>query len=208
MVQRRQSRNQQTRSGRSQRAGRPVCAEGKRVFNSACVETCPPGTYEEPDKLPLECSSDTFFNRSATKARVAVKKSLRATASAATAAATATAAAATATAAAAKNAASATANAARSAASATANAAKSAASATVDFARRKKAAAAAKMYQSCKNYVTNYEAALATGQDVTAVVPPNAEQIAAEVNVEQGVVPSNELPVPQFRRSQRQTRRY
>lgn len=183
MVQRRQSRNQQTRSRRNQQAGTPktVCAEGQRVFNTACVETCPPGTYEEPDKLPLECSSDTFFNRTATKARLTGKAAYRATASAASRAATAT-----------------------------ASAARSAASATVAFGKRQKAAAAAKMYQSCKAYVTNYEAALKSGQDVSEVVPPNPEQIDAEVKAEMsteaGVTTDTNI-VTQFRKSRRQTDR-
>lgn len=195
MVQRRQSRNQQTRSRRNQQAGFPalVCDENKRKFNNVCVSVCPPGTYEEPDKLPLECSSDTFLNRTATKARLASNAIGRATVSAA------------------KSAATATASAAKSAASATVSAAKSAASATASYARNKKAAAAAKIYQSCKAYVANYDKALLTGQDVAEVVPPNPEQIAAEVNSDmasQGVVSNDAGLAAKLRSSRRQRRRY
>jgi len=184
MVQQRKSLNQQRRSRRKQQAGTPktVCAEGQRVFNTACVETCPPGTYEEPDRLPLECSSDTWLNRSATKTRLAAKKVGRATAAAA-----------------------------KSAASATAAAARSAASATAAFGRRQKARAAAKMYESCKAYVASYDAALKSGQDVSEVVPPNPDQIAAEVKEEipnEVVTQSDEVVTPQLRTSRRQTRRY
>ncbi len=195
MVQRRQSRNQQLRSRRNQQAGFPatICGEGERKFNNACVAVCPPGTYEEPDKLPLECSSDTWLNRKATSARVTAKKAYQATASATSKAATVTV------------------SAAKSAASATVAAAKSAASATAAFGRRQKAAAAAKMYQSCKAYVANYDKALLSGQDVSEVVPPNPEQIAAEVNSEMPseVVVSNDTSVAaQLRSSRRQRRRY
>lgn len=191
---RRKSRNQRSRSRRNQYAGRPttVCAENQRVFNNVCVETCPPGTYEEPDKLPLTCSSDTWFNRTATKTRLATKSAARATASAA-----------------------------RSMATATANASRSAYNATADFARRQKQAAADRMYQSCKSYVARYEAALAMGQDVTALAPPNSEENAPQVATEVVQQPYVEqqpyieqqpyeqpVPVAQLRRSRRQARRY
>jgi hypothetical protein len=186
----RNSRNQRIRQYNSRRnylGGQPVCPENQRAFNNVCVETCPPGTYEEPDKLPLECSSDTWINRNATKVRVSVKKAARATVSAA-----------------------------KTVASKTSNAVKSAATATADFAKRQKNAAARKMYESCKAYVTNFEAALLSGKDVTQIVPPNPEQIEAEaeqmvVNAasEQTVVSNNEpVSVAQFRRSRNQNRRY
>jgi hypothetical protein len=186
----RNSRNQRIRQYNSRRnylGGQPVCPENQRAFNNVCVETCPPGTYEEPDKLPLECSSDTWINRTATKARVSTKKAARATVAAA-----------------------------KTVAAKTSSAVKSAATATADFAKRQKNAAARKMYESCKAYVTNFEAALLKGQDVTQIAPPNpdqieaeAEQMVANAEAEQKVVSNNEPEtVAQFRRSRKQNRRY
>ena len=173
MVQRRLSRNKQNRSRRNQYAGRPtlVCKENDKIFNNVCVESCPPGTYEEPDKLPLTCSSDTWLNRTATKTRLGANALARNTSAAA-----------------------------RSAAASTANAARSAASATANFARRQKEAAAAKMYASCKSYVAQYDAALAAGKDVTAVAPPSEQSqpgenvaLSQDVSLSQDVTSSDSV---------------
>ena len=144
---RNQSRNnrRQNTSRRNFKGGL-VCPENQYVFNTACVEACPPGSYAEPDKVPLTCSSDTWYNRAATKTRVSAKKAFAATKAATI-----------------------------SAASATKAAAVKAANATSAWASNKKAQAAEKVYQSCKGYVSRYETALSTGKDVTAIPPPSSE---------------------------------
>jgi hypothetical protein len=86
---RNQSRNnrRQNTSRRNYKGG-INCPENQYVFNTACVETCPPGTYAEPGQL--KCSSDTFLNRSATKVRLVRDKAVAATKAAAISAASAT----------------------------------------------------------------------------------------------------------------------
>ena len=134
-----------------------VCPENQYVFNTACVEACPPGSYAEPDKVPLTCSSDTWYNRASTKTRVSLKKAVAVTKAATISAATATR------------------DAAVRAASATKAAAISVGNTTSAWASNKKAQAAEKVYQSCKGYVSRYETALSTGKDVTAIPPPSSE---------------------------------
>jgi hypothetical protein len=90
---RRNSRNNSRNSqNRNQRGGNPSakCAQEEYIFNTACVKVCPPGTYPEPEKLPLTCSSDTWSNRAATKVRLSAKKAAAATVEASKKAASAT----------------------------------------------------------------------------------------------------------------------
>jgi hypothetical protein len=153
---RNQSRNnrRQNTSRRNYKGG-INCPENQYQFNTACVETCPPGTYAEPGQL--KCSSDTFLNRSATKLRLVGDKAKAAAKAGLSKAASVTKAAAI------------------SAASATKAGLSKAASATSAWASNKKAQAAAKVYQGCKGYVSEYETALSTGKDVTTIPPPSSE---------------------------------
>ena len=160
---RNQSRNNRRQNTRRQNTSRRnfkgglVCPENQYVFNTACVEACPPGSYAEPDKVPLTCSSDTWYNRASTKTRVFSNKAVAATKAATISAASATAAAAV------------------RAASATKAGLSKAASTTSAWASNKKAQAAEKVYQSCKGYVSRYETALSTGKDVSTIPPPSSE---------------------------------
>ena len=133
---------------KSQRGG-ITCANGQYVYENSCVSQCPKGTYEEEDYLPLTCTHDNWINNGLSTARVTANKLARATSSAALA----------------------TSNAAQTLAHVSKEAALSAARATSSWANLRLDEAASVMYNSCRQYISNYESALATGKDVTTIPP-------------------------------------
>ena len=133
---------------KSQRGG-ITCANGHYVYENSCVSQCPKGTYEEEDYLPLTCTHDNWINNGLSKARVTANKLARTASSAALA----------------------TSNAAQSLAHVSKEAALSAARATSSWANLRLDEAASVMYNSCRQYISNYESAIATGKDVTTIPP-------------------------------------
>ena len=133
---------------KSQRGG-ITCANGHYVYENSCVSQCPKGTYEEEDYLPLTCTHDNWINNGLSKARVTANKLARTASSAALA----------------------TSNAAQALAHVSKEAALSAARATSSWANLRLDEAASVMYNSCRQYISNYESAIATGKDVTTIPP-------------------------------------
>jgi hypothetical protein len=160
----RRSRNNRRRnvSRKSQRGG-VNCPDGQYVYENSCVSQCPKGTYEEEDYLPLTCTHDNWYNKGLSATRVTANKVARAT----------------------SNAARATSDAAHALASASREAAVNAARATSSWANLKLDEAASIMYNSCKQYISNYESALATGKDVTTIPP--LSQTLLDSNMDQVV---------------------
>jgi len=160
----RRSRNTRRRnvSRKSQRGG-VNCPNGQYVYENSCVSQCPNGTYEEEDYLPLTCTHDIWYNRGFSATRVSANKVARAASSAALA----------------------TSNAAQALAAVSRQAAVNAARATSSWANSKLDSASSNVYNNCKQYISNYESALATGKDVTTI-PPLSETLL-DSNMDQAV---------------------
>ena len=146
---RRSRNNRRNNFPRKSQRGGITCANGQYVYENSCVSQCPKGTYEEEDYLPLTCTHDNWINNGLSTARVTANKLARATSSAALA----------------------TSNAAQTLAHVSKEAALSAARATSSWANLRLDEAASVMYNSCRQYISNYESALATGKDVTTIPP-------------------------------------